>query len=79
MMLVPNEDFAENGILAEQIHQMIAQLPDGYRTVFNLYVIEGYSHKEIADKLGVQESTSKSQLSKARALLKKWVKNLDML
>lgn len=79
MMLIANDDFAENGILAEQIHQMIAQLPDGYRTVFNLYVIEGYSHKEIAEKLGVQESTSKSQLSKARGLLKKWVKNLDML
>lgn len=79
MSIIPNTDFAENGILAEQIHQMIAELPEGYRTVFNLYVIEGYSHKEIADKLGVQESTSKSQLSKARGLLKKWVKNLDML
>jgi RNA polymerase sigma-70 factor (ECF subfamily) len=79
MMLVSHDDTAENGILAEQIHQRIAELPDGYRTVFNLYVIEGYSHKEIAKKLGIQESTSKSQLSKARGLLKKWVKNLDML
>lgn len=79
MQFIPNTDFAENGILAEQVHQLIAELPDGYRTVFNLYVIEGYSHKEIAERLGIQESTSKSQLSKARGLLKKWVKNLDML
>ncbi len=79
MLLVANQDFAENGLLAEQVHQMVSMLPAGYRTVFNLYVIEGYSHKEIAQKLGVQESTSKSQLSKARNLLRKWVTKLDML
>lgn len=49
----------------------IRSLPDGYRTVFNLFVIEGYSHKEIAEKLGVSEGASKSQLSHARAALKK--------
>jgi RNA polymerase sigma factor (sigma-70 family) len=53
----------------EELLNMIAQLPDGYRVVFNLYVIEGYSHKEIADMLVVQESTSRSQLVKARRLL----------
>ncbi|MEM8894000.1 MAG: sigma-70 family RNA polymerase sigma factor [Bacteroidota bacterium] len=79
MMMIANQDYAENGLLAEQVHQMVAMLPAGYRTVFNLYIIEGYSHKEIAQKLGVQESTSKSQLSKARNLLKKWVTKLDML
>lgn len=48
---------------------MINQLPDGYRIVFNLYAIEGYSHQEIAEMLGIQESTSRSQLVKARKQL----------
>ena len=48
------------------IIRLIEQLPDGYRTVFNLFVIEGYSHKEIGVMLGISENTSKSQLSKAR-------------
>ncbi len=46
------------------------QLSEGYRTVFNLYAIEGYSHKEIAIKLGITESTSKSQFSRAKAILR---------
>jgi RNA polymerase sigma-70 factor, ECF subfamily len=46
--------------------RMIEQLPAGYRTVFNLFIIEGYTHKEIAYMLGISENTSKSQLSKAR-------------
>ncbi|MDN5203820.1 sigma-70 family RNA polymerase sigma factor [Fulvivirgaceae bacterium BMA10] len=58
-------------LAAEEIYALILQLPIGYRTVFNLYVIEGYSHKEIAEKLNVSENTSKSQLSKGRALLRK--------
>jgi len=58
-------------LAAEEIYALILQLPDGYRTVFNLYVIEGYSHKEIAGKLEISENTSKSQLSKGRALLRK--------
>ena len=49
---------------------MIGELPVGYRTVFNLYAIEGYSHKEIAGMLGISENTSKSQLSRARQHLK---------
>ncbi len=49
---------------------ILQQLPVGYRTVLNLYAIEGYSHKQIADLLGIAEGTSKSQLSKARLLLK---------
>jgi len=55
----------------EEIMHMICELPPGYRTVFNLYVFEDYSHKEIAEQLQFSESTSKSQLSKARALLRK--------
>jgi len=51
---------------ASDIQQMIEKLPAGYRTVFNLFVIEGYSHKEIAQTLGISENTSKTQLKKAR-------------
>ncbi len=60
--------------LAEKdIISMIHELSPGYRTVFNMHVIEGYSHKEIADILGINEGTSKSQLARAKAVLKKMV------
>jgi len=55
----------------EQLIRMIRALPKGYSLVFNLYVIEGYSHAEIADELNIKESTSRSQLAKARKLLQK--------
>ncbi len=53
----------------EDIQKLIDKLPEGYKMVFNLFAIEGYKHSEIAAKLGVSESTSKSQLFKARKLL----------
>ena len=53
----------------EELMNLIATLPDGYRIVFNLYIIEGFSHKEIAEQLGIKESTSRSQLVKARRML----------
>jgi RNA polymerase sigma-70 factor (ECF subfamily) len=56
---------------AAEIFDLIVQLPVGYRTVFNLHVIEGMEHREIATLLGIAEGTSKSQLSKARLLLQK--------
>lgn len=59
---------------AEDIMQLIEQLPAGYRTVFNLFVIEGYSHKEIGAMIGISENTSKTQLKKARHSL---MKNMD--
>ena len=55
----------------EDIYQCITRLPTGYRTVFNLFIIEGYSHQEIASQLGISENTSRSQLFKAKALLRK--------
>ena len=55
----------------EDIQKLIDQLPEGYKMVFNLYAIEGYKHSEIAEKLDISESTSKSQLFKARKLLQK--------
>ncbi len=57
-----------------ELQTMISQLPDGYRTVFNLYVIEGKSHKEIASLLGIRESSSASQLHRAKAILARRVK-----
>ena len=61
--------------LAEKdIIQLIQQLSPGYRTVFNMYVVEGYSHKQIAEMLGISEGTSKSQLSRAKLILQDLVK-----
>lgn len=57
-------------INSDGIFKVIQQLPRGARTVFNLYAVEGYTHKEIADKLEITEGTSKSQFKRARALLK---------
>lgn len=65
------EEEALNKLSAKEILALIVQLPVGYRTVFNLYVIEGMEHKEIASILGIAEGTSKSQLSKAKILLQK--------
>ncbi len=55
----------------EYMTKLIQELPHGYRIVFNLYEIDGYSHKEIAEKLGISVGTSKSQLFKAKSILKK--------
>lgn len=57
----------------DDLLRLIARLPDGYRVVFNLFAIEGYTHKEIADLLNIQESTSRSQLVKARKMLQLWL------
>lgn len=59
---------------AADIQKMIERLPAGYRTVFNLYVVEGFSHKEIAAILKISESTSKTQLKKARTSLMNTIK-----
>ena len=63
-------------ISSEELHQLISELPDGYRTVVNLYVFEGYSHKQIAELLGITESTSGSQFYYAKRLLAKRIKEL---
>lgn len=61
--------------LAEKdIIQLVQQLSPGYRTVFNMYVIEGYTHRQIAEILGISEGTSKSQLSRAKQILQDLVK-----
>ena len=56
----------------------IKQLPDGARVIFNLFAVEGMSHKEISLKLGITEGTSKSQYKRARTLLKKWITEYEL-
>jgi RNA polymerase sigma factor (sigma-70 family) len=67
----PDYEHLGDHLEAEDLMNMIAELPSGYRVVFNMYAIDGYSHKEIAEHLGISENTSKSQLSRARTYLQK--------
>lgn len=67
----PDFDTLSTELEAMDLLKMVNGLPSGYRTIFNLYAIEGYSHKEIAELLGISENTSKSQLSRARMHLQK--------
>ena len=68
---LPLKEEALDNLSAAEIFNLIVQLPVGYRTIFNLYVVEGYSHREIAILLEISEGTSKSQLSKGKTLLQK--------
>jgi len=70
---IPDYAHADQNLETQELLQLIESLPTGYRTVFNLYAIEGYPHIEIAQMLGITESTSKSQLHRARAMLQKMV------
>jgi len=65
----PDFDKLSNTLEAQDLLKMINELPSGYRTIFNLFAIEGYSHKEIGELMGISENTSKSQLSRARLKL----------
>ncbi|GGK68204.1 RNA polymerase sigma factor [Rufibacter glacialis] len=69
--LASEDASADSDMSAGEMMELLLELPAGYRAVFNLYAIEGYSHKEIADMLQITEGTSKSQLSKARAMLQR--------
>jgi len=71
-------DLHPDHLAEEDLLQLIYELPVGYRTVFNLYAIEGYSHQEISEMLDVSEGTSKSQLSRARQILKQKIQQLDV-
>ncbi|MDJ1498714.1 sigma-70 family RNA polymerase sigma factor [Cytophagaceae bacterium DM2B3-1] len=66
----PAEDDIVSQISSQELLALINQLPEGYRLVFNLYVVEGFTHREIADMLQIAEGTSKSQLAKAKNYLK---------
>ena len=69
----------QHNISAEELLKLISGLPDGYRVVFNLYVLEGYDHNEIAAMLEINAATSRSQLSKARKVLQTQIENLKKL
>jgi len=73
--------FIEENVLSQintdELLRLIQKLPDGYRIVFNLYAVEGFSHKEIAEKLQISIGTSKSQLFRAKRLLQEWVLQLE--
>ncbi|MCI5059375.1 MAG: RNA polymerase sigma factor [Flavobacteriales bacterium] len=69
------ENTTEINYNSDELLNIIQKLPNGYRLVFNLYAIEGYSHKEIAEQLGISEGTSKSQLARARKALQEILSN----
>ncbi len=75
LSLADNEEPDISDVPAEVIHRLISQLPDGYRTVFNLFAIEGKSHKEIAALLGIKADTSASQFFRAKNILAKQIEN----
>jgi RNA polymerase sigma-70 factor (ECF subfamily) len=60
---------------AKELSELIRQLPTGYQTIFNLYAVEGYTHVEIGQMLGISDGTSKSQYARARHLLIEWIEN----
>jgi RNA polymerase sigma-70 factor (ECF subfamily) len=84
LYLVDQDEFREfedidreniiSNISADELIKMIQELTPQYRMVFNLYALEGYSHKEISDMLGISEGTSKSNLARARSILQRKVK-----
>ena len=64
---------------AAELRRCIDRLPDGYRVVLNLFAIEGYSHKEIAEMLGINEGTSRSQYVRAKIYLQKMLQKAEMM
>ncbi len=62
----------------KELSELIRQLPTGFQTIFNLHAIEGYSHVEIASMLGISDGTSRSQYSRARALLIDWIEKFSL-
>jgi RNA polymerase sigma factor (sigma-70 family) len=75
----PNYRNLSDHLEEEDLMELVKALPTGYRIVFNMYAIDGYSHKEIADFLGISENTSKSQLSRARTYLQKLLKEQEWM
>ena len=71
--------FVVEDLTAKELMKIIQNIPAGYRTIFNMYAIEGYSHKEIAQELEISENTSKSQLSRARAVIKKLLNENNLI
>lgn len=75
---IQSQSSIENELAAQDILNLLDLLPTGYRTVFNMYVLEGYKHREIAEKLGISINTSKSQLLLARKRLQSLIESSDI-
>ncbi len=74
---VVSQDDPEMHLNAKELAELIRQMPTGYQTIFNLYAVEGYTHPEIGQMLGISENTSRSQYMRARQLLITWITNTD--
>ena len=74
---IAHQDHSLEKLMADDLLKLVQSLPDGYRTVFNLFAIEGFSHQEIAKQLKISESTSKTQYLRARAYLKDRLEKID--
>lgn len=72
-----SEEILDFPFTVEKVKQAIEQLPDGYRMVLSLYLLEGYDHGEIAEILGISESTSKSQFNRSKKKLKEILQNIE--
>ena len=75
---IENKDHAFDELIAQDLMKLINNMPEGYKVVFNMFAIEGYSHKEIGEMLGVSENTSKSQYSRARAYLREKLEKIEI-
>src|SRR4051812_18372091 len=75
--VVNHDNHPEVRLEAKELADLIRQLPPGYQTIFNLYAVEGFTHVEIGKILGIQESTSRSQYARARALLLQWIEKKE--
>jgi RNA polymerase sigma-70 factor (ECF subfamily) len=75
----PEVEVEEENVPLDFLLKIVQELPDRYRMVFNLYALDGFSHKEIAEMLGISEGTSKSNLSRARAILKSKVEKKSQI
>lgn len=73
-----SDDDPQVQIDTKELTGLIRQLPTGYQTIFNLHAVEGYSHVEIADMLGISNGTSRSQYARARSLLIQWIEGLSV-
>jgi RNA polymerase sigma-70 factor (ECF subfamily) len=71
--------FEEDFFTSDELFKVLNELPTGYRMVFNLYAVEGYKHKEIAEMLGIDTNTSKSQYSRAKAVIRDKLEKLGRL
>lgn len=74
---IENNAFVFENLMADDLMKMVQAMPEGYKVVFNMFAIEGYSHGEIAETLGISENTSKSQYSRARAYLRERLEKVD--